>query len=91
MKRIKRFGVVQTATVFAAIYFLLSGLFMIPVGFISLLGGSSASGIFPFFGIMFLLAPFLYGILGFVAVAIGCLIYNLTAGITGGIEVEFDS
>lgn len=32
--------------------------------------------------------PLLYGLAGFVFAAIGCAIYNLVAGWTGGIEIE---
>jgi hypothetical protein len=34
--------------------------------------------------------PFLYGVCGFVFTAIACAIYNVVAGLVGGIEVELD-
>lgn len=45
-----------------------------------------------FFGGMpfFMMMPFMYGGMGFVMTAIGCAIYNLIAGWTGGIEVEVE-
>jgi hypothetical protein len=36
------------------------------------------------------LLPVLYGLAGFIFTAIGCLLYNLVAGMVGGIEVEID-
>ncbi len=92
MKRVTKFGVYQTAKVSAVIYFLLSAVFVIPFGLLgALMGGSEIPG-FPFSGGFFLiLVPFLYGLIGFIVTALGCLIYNLVSGWTGGIELEFDT
>jgi hypothetical protein len=89
MKRIRKFGVYQTAKVSAVIYFLLSAVFMIPIALIgTIMGGSEIPG-FPFTGgILVILLPFFYGALGFIFTAIGCLTYNL---VSGGIEVEFET
>jgi hypothetical protein len=47
---------------------------------------------FPFAGGFFLIVmPFFYGIIGFIMTAISCLIYNLIAKWTGGIELEFET
>jgi len=91
MKRIKRFGVYQTAKVIAIIYFLIALVFMIPFGLISsILGGANFPGT-PFGGgLFFILMPFIYGIMGFIMTAIGCLVYNLIATWTGGIELEVE-
>jgi len=91
MKRIKRFGVYQTSKVIAIIYFLITVVFMIPIVLISsLVGGENIPG-FPFGGgIFFIFLPFIYGTMGFIMTAIGCLIYNLIARQTGGIEFEID-
>lgn len=40
-------------------------------------------------GLMILLLPVMYGILGFIAGAFYAFIYNLIAGMTGGLEMEF--
>ncbi|HMG16861.1 MAG TPA: hypothetical protein VK590_15500 [Saprospiraceae bacterium] len=91
MKRVKRFGVFQTSKVCAIIYFLVSLVIVIPIGlFISTMGGGSSS-LMPFSGMMLLAIPFIYGILGFILTAIACLIYNLIAKWTGGIEVEIET
>ncbi len=92
MKRVRKFGVFQTAKVSAVIYFLLSAVFMIPVALIStIMGGSEIPG-FPFArGFLIIILPFFYGALGFIFTAMGCLVYNLVSGWTGGIEVEFES
>ncbi|MDA0673644.1 MAG: hypothetical protein O3C67_08070 [Cyanobacteria bacterium] len=36
-----------------------------------------------------IVAPILYGISGFIAGIIGALLYNLAAGVVGGIQFEF--
>ena len=40
-------------------------------------------------GLMVLLVPVIYGIVGFIAGAFYAFIYNLIAGMTGGLEMEF--
>jgi hypothetical protein len=95
MKRVKRFGVYQTSKVAAIIMFFIALIFMIPFGLIGgLIGGVAGNGFsgFPFGGgFFFIVMPFLYGIIGFIMTAISCLIYNLIAKWTGGIELEFDT
>lgn len=48
-------------------------------------GGSIIIGILAMIGI-----PIFYGIIGFIAGAISALIYNVAAGIAGGIEIEVE-
>lgn len=93
MKRIKRFGIVQTAKVAAIIYFCVTGIFMIPLGLISVIFGgfSGMSAWGPWEGALLLFLPFFYGIIAFVFTAIGCLVYNLIAQRIGGIEVEIET
>ncbi|MDZ4714062.1 MAG: hypothetical protein SH819_01215 [Cytophagales bacterium] len=96
MKRIKRFGIYQTAKVTAVIYFLVSAIIMIPIGlFMSMMGpmmDRADVSPFPFGGGMVLIfLPFIYGVVGFVFTAIACAIYNLISGWTGGIELEFEA
>jgi hypothetical protein len=38
--------------------------------------------------IFLLVLPFIYGIFGWILTALGCLLYNLVAAVTGGIAVE---
>jgi len=92
-KRIRRFSVLQTSWVAAVILFCVMLIFMLPMGLIFSMMGKSGlmPGGFPGFGgAFFFILPFLYGIMGFVMTAISCLIYNLIAGWTGGIELEFE-
>lgn len=93
VKRIKKFSVFQTAKVIGIIYFILMAVIFIPIGLISSLAGSSAIPGFPMGGggVFFLFAPILYGILGFIMGALGCWIYNLVSGWTGGFEVEIET
>jgi drug/metabolite transporter (DMT)-like permease len=94
MKTIKRIGVLSAAKVAAIIYFLIAAIIFIPMGLITTIMGGAASDN-PFFafggGLFLLFMPFLYAGLGFVAVAIGCFIYNLASQWIGGVEVELSS
>lgn len=92
-RRIRRFSVLQTSWVAAVILFCVMMVFMIPMGLIFTFLGKSGliPGGFPGFGgTFFFILPFFYGIIGFIMTAISCLVYNLIAGWTGGIELEFD-
>jgi hypothetical protein len=88
-KRIKRFGVVQTAKVFAVIYFICTAVIMAPMALLfGMLGGANT---FPFGTMFFVAAPFGYAILGFIITAIGCFTYNIVAKWVGGIVVEVET
>ena len=45
----------------------------------------------PFAGAMMIFLPFIYGLVGFITTAIGCMVYNLIAQWIGGIEVEVET
>ena len=90
MQRIKRFGVAQTAKVVAIIYFIMIAVLFLPIMLVGYAVGLFG-GIGPFEGIAFLLAPIFYGVVAFVATAIGCLIYNALATRIGGIEIEIET
>jgi len=94
---IRRFGIVRTATVAAVIYALLSlGFWLIIALPLALVAGTSSGGQFgAAFGagavgvLLFgLIATVAYAVIGWVMVALGCLVYNVAAGWVGGIEVE---
>jgi hypothetical protein len=91
MKRIKRFGVYQTSKVFAIIYFIVTAIFMIPIGLFMTMMGTGSSSWMPFSGTMFFVLPFVYGLVGFITTAIGCAVYNLIARWTGGIEFQVET
>ena len=85
-QQIRRFGVGQTAKVIGVLYALM-GLVLVPIVLIV----SMYSPNKPAFGTGFaLVLPIMYGVLGFIFTAIGCAIYNVVAGLVGGIEVELD-
>ena len=94
MYRIRRFGIVKTATVVAVMYMLIVAVFVVPFLLLALVvaptQGSTAGGLggILVFG---LLAIFLYGALGWVFTAIAAAIYNFAAGWVGGIEVQIET
>lgn len=90
MQRIKRFGVVQTAKVVAIIYFIMIAIFFLPFAFIGYATGLIGD-LGPFPGVMFFIAPVFYGVVAFVATAIGCLIYNAISAKIGGVEIEIET
>lgn len=94
MQRIKSVGVFSCAKMLGVLYGCM-GLLVIPIVLVggvasmasqqtnSAIGGAALLA----FG---LLAPFLYGGMGFVSGAIGAWVYNLIAKKLGGIEIELD-
>ena len=86
-QQIRRFGIGQTAKVVAVLYALM-GLVFIPFFLLAAMFSPKESPFSPAFA---LLLPILYGVLGFIFTAIACAIYNLVAGLVGGIEVELDN
>lgn len=94
MVRIRRFGVVRTATVVAVLYMVIAAIFAIPFALLAAAAGSSVGSVgdVNLAGILtiVLLAVVGYGVLGWVFTAIACLLYNLVAGWTGGIEVQVE-
>jgi hypothetical protein len=97
MKRIKKFGVLQTAKVIAILYFIGSAIFFVPLSLVILVAKNSpvfSSALQRTIGssspVFVMLLPLLYGVFGFILASISCLIYNFIATKIGGIEVEFD-
>ncbi len=92
MFRIKRFGIMKTATVVAVLYLLIVLIFVVPaVILVAAFGGTNAST-----GAVGLLAggavlAVIYAIGGWIFTAIGCALYNVAAGWTGGIEVQVEA
>ena len=84
--RIRRFGIASTALTVAVIYFIL-GLIIAPPFFLATLG-TRPNNSMP--GIAFLLAPFIYAVFGYIFAAIGCFIYNVIAGWTGGVALTLE-
>ena len=89
MKRIKKVGVLSIGKFIASLYAVLGfigGVFFSLVAVFST-GEHAAPTIFKF---AFILFPVLYGIIGFIAGLILSVVYNLTAKMVGGIEVEVE-
>ena len=101
--RINKLGVLSVAKMYALIMLVVSLLISIPYGlFIMVFGaammgaggrdGLMAGGGSIVMGLVFMIAlPIFYGAIGFVAGAIGALVYNIFAGMVGGIEIEVES
>jgi hypothetical protein len=95
MYRIRRFGIMKTATVVAVMYMLIVTVFVVPFILLALVaapsqGTGTAGGVG---GILLLgfVAIFVYGLFGWVFTAIAAAVYNLAAGWVGGIEVQVET
>lgn len=101
MAQIKRIGILQTSKFAAVFYFIITFIIFLPFGLIMMfipgamspenqglsfltgfLGGMTA--------LLIIIFPLLYAIIGGVMVALMSLMYNLTAKIAGGIEINLD-
>lgn len=102
--RIRKLGILSVAKMYAAIAVVISLLISIPYGLFiiifSLIGAAGARGEAGLMvggggivmGILVMIGlPILYGIGAFIGGAIGALVYNLFAGMVGGIEIEVES
>lgn len=92
--RIRRFGILKTATVVALIYMVIVAIVAIPFALLVIVAGSSQGGFGQTTAIGAVTLAFaaivVYGILGWIFTAIACALYNLVAGWTGGIEVQVE-
>ena len=91
---IKRINVLKLAIFQGALmaaFGLLAGLFFLVFGsmFAKMGGGAGAAGMIGGIGAVIFL-PILYGVFGFIGGAIGAFVYNLVAGVVGGIELEVE-
>jgi hypothetical protein len=101
--RIRKLGILSVAKMDAAIMLVMSLLISIPYGlFIMIFGvamlnaggrsGLAAGGGSIVIGLLVMVGlPIMYGVIGFIAGAIGALLYNLFAGMVGGIEIEVEN
>ena len=94
MYRIRRFGVIRTATVVAVMYAIAFAVVFVPIALFGLLAGLSTErgGGVVVAGILLLGVVLLvvYPILIWVVTALACLVYNLAARWVGGIEVDVE-
>lgn len=98
MYRIRRFGIVKTATTVAVLYMVIIAIFLVPFVLLFAALGSTIparagtpsldAGSIVAFGLVAIVG---YGLVGWVITAISCALYNLVAGWIGGIEIELDA
>lgn len=89
VQRIRRFSIGQTAKMMGILYALM-GLIFAPFFFLAFLFAPQSTPI-PFGSAFVLVMPVLYGVFGFIFVALGCALYNWVAGWMGGIEVQMET
>ena len=93
---VRRFGVLSVAKIMGVLYALIGLIVGAFISLFALVGAaflSSNSGMGGGASVLFgvgaiILLPILYGILGFVGGVITAALYNLLAGMIGGIEIE---
>ena len=91
---IKRIGPVSCAKIAGTLYAVIGVALGAAISLIALVGGfafdnpdvAGLRGVFGFAAII--IFPILYGGIGFVATLIGAWLYNVAAGLVGGIEIE---
>jgi hypothetical protein len=101
--QVKRVGVLSYAKItavtlaaFGLIFGVIYGLIFMVVGGAMLAGGgrgsTGAGASSVVIGLVMMIAiPVFYGIMGFVAGALGGVIYNVASGFVGGIEIELEN
>jgi hypothetical protein len=95
---IRRVGPLSCAKIAGAVYAVIGlcfGLFFAAFGSLFSAAGmaSDAPSGMPMIGALFgigaiVILPILYGVMGFIATLISAAIYNLVAGVVGGIEID---
>lgn len=85
-KQIKKLSSHQNGKVLGILMAVTSLFFLLPMALVFSLVDNG--GQFGLSGFILLLFPFMYLILGYISVAIGCFIYNLFFKYIGGIEFE---
>ena len=101
---IRRFNVFSVAKIQGFLTFVIGLLIGVIYGFAFMIFGAAISSLAPqgdsqamggvgaiVIGLVIMIAvPILYGILGFIGGAIGALVYNLAAGVVGGVKFELE-
>jgi len=101
--KIRRLGVLSVAKMYAVMALVMSLLISIPYGLIFMFfgaafmgtgqrGGFAAGGGSIIVGLLIMIGlPIMYSIFAFIFGAIGALLYNLFAGMVGGVEIEVEN
>lgn len=101
---IRRFGVMSVAKMQALVMFVLGLVIGVIYGLIFIVFGAAITAMAPsgdaaaaggiptvIIGIVFMIAfPIIYGIMGFIIGCIWALVYNLAAGVVGGIKFDLE-
>ena len=101
---IRRFNVFSVAKIQGFLAFVIGLLIGVIYGFAFMIFGAAISSLAPqgdsqamggvgaiVIGLVIMIAvPILYSILGFIGGAIGALVYNLAAGVVGGVKFELE-
>lgn len=85
--KVQKFGILATAKALGAMYFVGTLAIFIPVGLIMMVAKPDEA----MKSVFFVFLPLIYGIVGFVGVAVACALYNFLSPYTGGIEFETGS
>jgi hypothetical protein len=94
MHIVKSVGVLSVAKIMGLVYacmgLIFAPLFLV-MGMLGTMLGQDRTPFAGVFGVVFaLLMPILYGLVGFIAGAIGALLYNLFSKLVGGFELELE-
>jgi hypothetical protein len=100
---IRRLGVFSVAKIEGLLLFVMGLIIGVIYGLVFMIFGAAITSLAPsgdqamggvgsiIAGIVIMIAvPIFYGVLGFIGGAIGALIYNLAAGVVGGIKIELE-
>jgi hypothetical protein len=100
---IRRLGVFSVAKIEALLLFVIGLIIGVLYGLAFMIFGAAISSMAPgsdqamggvgsVIGgvVIMIIVPIFYGILGFIGGAIGALVYNLAAGVVGGIKIELE-
>ena len=90
---IKRIAPLQAAKIAGVLYTILCIPFVILFWLIALIGGPSASrpGLGPLVGgIMIIVLPIIYGVVGFLITLLSAWLYNVVAGMVGGLRLDVE-
>ena len=93
---VKSVGVMSVAKIYGAISAAIGLLIGCVFALVAIVGGSVAQGgeagfLGPLFGVgAIVFAPIFYGIMGLIGGALGAVLYNVFAGMVGGVSVEVE-
>jgi len=95
MHIVKSVGVLSVAKIMGMIYACMGLLFVPLILLMSVVGSMAGQDKSPFAGMIGIgfavVAPVFYGVVGFIAGAIGAFLYNLFAGWVGGFQLELET